>query len=153
MNPVAILGIFTALIVGLFVAIQAIFAARASLADHAISTGLMIYMTGGLIAAALLLPLMLSGSMPIAPINGPRLMLLVIGGLSGVVIVTGSAYAFAKISPAAAVAMIVFGQMLLAVLADIFGWTGQAPLPLDLRRIAGLAVLAVAIWLLLPRND
>ncbi len=42
--------------------------------------------------------------------------------------------------------------MIFGTLADTFGWAGSQPIPLDARRIAGLAVMAVAIFLLMKRN-
>ena len=78
---------------------------------------------------------------------------MLMGGFAGVVIVTGSAYAFGHVSPAAAVPLIIFGQMALALLADSFGWTGQEPQPIDIRRVGGLIMLAGAIWMLMPRSE
>ena len=79
---------------------------------------------------------------------------MLLGGLAGVIIVTGSAFAFAKVNPAAAVALIVFGQMGVALLADYLGVTGQSATPIDWRRIAGLTLFAAAIWLLItPGKD
>ena len=153
MNQIAAFGIVTALIVGLVIGFQAILAARISLADNAVSSGLVLYIAGGLVAALILAALYPTGQLVVAPLGGIRVILMLIGGLAGVIIVTGSAFAFAKISPAMAVALIIFGQMLLALLADSFGWTGQAPQPIDMRRIAGLVLLAGSIWLLMPRDQ
>lgn len=153
MNQIAIYGMITALIVGLVVGFQGILGARVSLADNAISTGLVMYVAGGLLAVLFLAMLFPTGHLTIAPLGGMRIVLMLLGGLAGVIIVTGSAFAFAKISPAAAVALIIFGQMLLALIADCFGLTGQEPQPIDLRRVAGLLLLAGSIWLLIPHRD
>ena len=153
MTHVALLGTATALIVGIFVGLQGIVAARLSLADNAISTGFVMYIAGGIVGAMLLAALYPTINLPVAPVHGTRLWLMVFGGIAGVVIVCGSAYAFAHISPAAAVALIIFGQMFLALLADSFGWTGQAPQAIDLKRVAGLVLLAGSIWLLMPHKE
>ena len=153
MNQIALFGTITALFVGLFVGFQAIVGARASLADNAISTGLVMFIAGGVVAAILLAALSFSGQLTIAPLSMTRIVMMVLGGFAGVVIVSGSAYAFANISPAAAVALIIFGQMFLAMTADCLGWTGQAPQTVDLRRIGGLVLLAGSIWLLIPKTD
>lgn len=152
MNQLALFGIATSLIIGLTIGFQSIFAARVSLADNAVSTGLMMLILGGIIAAAILAALYPTG-IQIAHLDGARVAQMAIGGVCGVIIVVGSAFAFTKVSPAAAVAIIIFGQMSLAIVADMFGLTGQAPQSLDMRRIGGLLLLAGAIWLLIPRND
>ena len=153
MNHTALFGISAALIVGLFAGLQAIVGARVSLADNAVSSGLAMYVAGGIISISLLALFYPTGQLVFAPLHPLRIIMIFLGGLAGVIIVVGSAYAFAKISPAAAVALIIFGQMSIALIADYLGWTGQAPQPIDLRRIAGLALLAGSIWLLMPRSD
>ena len=152
MNQFALFGTLTALTVGLFVGFQAIVAARVSLADNAVSTGLVMYIAGGLLAGLFLALLYPTGQLAVASLSMSRMVLMLVGGFAGVVIVIGSAYAFANVSPAAAVALIIFGQMLLALFADCFGLTGQDPQPIDLRRIGGLVLLAGSIWLLIPRH-
>ncbi len=153
MNQIAIFGTFTAVIVGLAVGFQGILSARLSLADNAVSTSIMVFLAGGIVAAIVLSITYPTGTMTLAPLTLSRTILFIICSLAGVVIVTGSAFAFANISPAVAVALIIFGQMALALAADTFGWTGQPPQEIDLRRVGGLAMLAGAIWLLIPRPE
>lgn len=153
MNQFALMGTISALAVGIFVGVQGIFAARMSVADNAISTGLVILIAGGLLGALFLALLYPTGQFTVAPLSISRMGLMLIGGFAGVVIVTGSAYAFGHVSPAAAVPLIIFGQMALALLADSFGWTGQEPQPIDIRRVGGLVMLAGAIWMLMPRSE
>ena len=149
MNQPATLGALVALIVGVVVSFQAILSARLSLADNAAGTGLVMYVAGGLIAVTLLVLLTQTGHVPVASLSWTRILQMLLGGLAGIIIVSGSAFAFAKVSPAAAVALIVFGQMAVALVADYFGATGQSATPIDLRRIAGLGLFAIAIWLLI----
>ena len=154
MNQPATLGALTALIVGVVVSFQAILSARISLADNAAATGLVMYVAGGVIAITLLVLFTNTGTLAIAPLGWLRIVQMLLGGMAGIIIVVGSAFAFAKVNPAAAVVLIIFGQMAVALIADYLGWTGQAPTPIDWRRIAGLALFAVAIWLLItPSRD
>ena len=154
MNQPATLGAIAALLVGAVISFQALLATRLSLADNAAGTGLVMYVAGGLIAVTLLALFTQAGQLTIAPLGWLRILQMLLGGLAGVIIVTGSAFAFAKVNPAAAVALIVFGQMALALFADYLGLTGQAPSPIDWRRIAGLMLFAAAIWLLIaPAKD
>ncbi|MCV6575876.1 MAG: DMT family transporter [Cohaesibacter sp.] len=153
MNQMAAIGIATALTVGLSIGFQGIFAARLSLSDNAVNSGMLIILAGGLIAALLMAILIPTGHIAIAKLTGPRIFYLTLCAIAGIIIVSGSAFAFAKISPAVAVALIILGQMTLALAADYFGWTGQDPHPIEMRRIGGLVLLAAAIWMLLPRSD
>ena len=153
MNQFALMGTLSALAVGIFVGLQGILAARISLADNAISTGLVILIAGGVLGALFLALLYPTGQFAVAPLSISRMGLMLIGGFAGVVIVTGSAYSFGHVSPAAAVALIIFGQMALALIADCFGLTGQAPQPIDMRRVGGLLMLAGSIWMLMPHAD
>lgn len=153
MNHMAAIGIATALTVGLSIGFQGIFAARLSLADNAVNSGMLIILVGGVLAALIMAIFVPTGHLAIAELTGLRIFYLLLCAIAGIIIVSGSAFAFAKISPAAAVALIIFGQMTLALAADYFGWTGQDPQPIDLRRVGGLVLLLAAIWLLIPRSD
>jgi uncharacterized membrane protein YdcZ (DUF606 family) len=42
--------------------------------------------------------------------------------------------------------------MAVGIVVDAMGWTGNTPIPVDLRRVAGLVIMAVAIFLLVPRQ-
>jgi uncharacterized membrane protein YdcZ (DUF606 family) len=52
----------------------------------------------------------------------------------------------------AGVAAIILGQLLVSVIVDTIGWGGAEPIPLSLRHIVGLAIMAIAVYLLLPRD-
>ncbi|MCT4655316.1 MAG: DMT family transporter [Cohaesibacter sp.] len=153
MNQMAAIGIATALAVGLSIGFQGIFAARLSMSDSAVNSGMLIILVGGILAAMLFAVLIPTGHLSISAFTPERTIALLFCAVAGIIIVSGSAFAFAKISPAAAVALIIFGQMSLALAADYFGWTGQEPQPIDLRRIGGLAMLVAAIWMLIPNSD
>ncbi|WP_316861241.1 DMT family transporter [uncultured Cohaesibacter sp.] len=154
MNHFSLFGVATALIVGAVIGFQAILAARISLADNAVSTGLVMYFAGGLIAVCLLALFYGSGQLVIAHLDGIRIFQMFLGGAAGVIIVSGSAFAFSRVSPAAAAAIVIFGQMGVSLIAEHFGWTGQTPQSIDWRRLLGLVLFAGAIWLLImPRND
>jgi uncharacterized membrane protein YdcZ (DUF606 family) len=53
---------------------------------------------------------------------------------------------------AAGLAAVILGQFLFGVIADSFGLGGMQPIPLDLRRVIGLAVMALSVFLLLPKK-
>jgi uncharacterized membrane protein YdcZ (DUF606 family) len=53
---------------------------------------------------------------------------------------------------AAGLSAVIFGQFLFGVIADSIGLGGTQPIPLDLRRILGLVVMAFSVFLLLPKK-
>jgi transporter family-2 protein len=79
-------------------------------------------------------------------------MVVIAAGALGLVIIAGAAYALPRVGIAAGLATIIFGQMIVALFVDTFGWGGAPPLPLQLERIAGVAMLLVGTWLVLPRQ-
>lgn len=48
--------------------------------------------------------------------------------------------------------IIILGQLGISVFVDSKGVGGVEPIPLTLQRVAGLLVMAVAVFLLLPRE-
>lgn len=77
---------------------------------------------------------------------------LIISALLGIGTLTGISFSLARIGVAAGLASLIMGQMLLAVIMDTAGWNGTGQIPLTLARVAGLALLLVATWLLLPNT-
>ena len=51
----------------------------------------------------------------------------------------------------AGAAAIIASQMVVAVTVDTLGLTGGQPIPLSWTRIAGLGLLALGTWAILPR--
>jgi transporter family-2 protein len=78
--------------------------------------------------------------------------IVIAAGALGVAIIAGAAYALPRIGIAAGLATIILGQMAIALLVDTFGWGGAPPAPLRLERLAGLGLLLIGTWLILPRQ-
>lgn len=70
----------------------------------------------------------------------------------GLFIVTGVTFAFQRAGLAAGIATLFLAQMAVGIVVDAMGWTGNAPIPVDLRRVAGLVIMGIAIYLLVPRQ-
>lgn len=66
--------------------------------------------------------------------------------------VAGVAYAMPRIGVAAGNMAMLFGQMTLAILIDTMGIGGYDKVPLSLPRIAGIALMVVGVYLVLPRQ-
>jgi bacterial/archaeal transporter family-2 protein len=69
-----------------------------------------------------------------------------------IVAVAGVAYAMPRVGVAAGNMAMLFGQMALAILIDTIGIGGYDKVPLSLPRIAGLLLMVVGVYLVLPRQ-
>jgi transporter family-2 protein len=81
--------------------------------------------------------------------------ILPISALAGVLVlvaVAGVAYAMPRVGVAAGNMALVAGQMAIAVLIDTVGVAGYEKVPLTLPRVAGLLLMVVGIFLVLPRQ-
>src|SRR4051794_6818285 len=67
---------------------------------------------------------------------------LYLGGLFGFVIISSLAFVFPKIGAAYAVALMVGGQCLAALMVDAFGLMGMPREPLTIQRVVGVALVA-----------
>jgi transporter family-2 protein len=70
------------------------------------------------------------------------------GGLIGAVFVTVSLLAAPRLGVTAMVVATLCGQVLAGLLIDRFGWFGVPPQPLELRRVVGVALVGVAVYLM-----
>ena len=73
-------------------------------------------------------------------------------GVLGIGVITGIAYALPKTGIAAGLAAVIAGQMLVGVIVDSLGLGGAEPIPLNFTRIAGLVLLALGTWAILPKE-
>jgi transporter family-2 protein len=73
---------------------------------------------------------------------------LYLGGIFGLAIVIAMAYVFPKIGGAMAIACMVLGQGIAALLADHFGLMGLPRNPVTLTRIAGVLLVAGGVVLI-----
>lgn len=69
-----------------------------------------------------------------------------LAGVFGVIAVGSTAFMIPRIGVAAAITLIIAGQLLIAAAIDHFGLLGVAAKSLDLKRIAGLALVLVGAW-------
>ncbi|GAA3731749.1 DMT family transporter [Salinicoccus jeotgali] len=68
-----------------------------------------------------------------------------LGGLMGVVYLTGNMILLPRIGAALTVIMTVAGQMIISLFIDTFGWFDAPLQPLDIRRITGIAIMIIGI--------
>jgi len=117
-------------------------------------SGLLVNLAGGVIAALIILALgVLTASRPMQGLTTPSAMVVIAAGALGIAIIAGAAFSLPRIGIAAGLATIILGQMIVALLVDTFGWGGAPPVPVRLDRLAGIGLLLIGTWLILPREQ
>jgi transporter family-2 protein len=148
-----LIAIFAALISGIAIGTQSSFTSTAGKVTGPILAGLLINFAAGASAGLFLFVVYIrKGNVPFSAIQAPTWGIILISGLLGIGVITGIAYSLPKIGIAAGLSTIFAGQMTVAVLVDTFGLTGGEPIPLNLSRIGGLALLALGTWFILPKG-
>ncbi len=151
MNPLYI-GIFGAVVTGIFIGTQATLSGRIGEMIGPVPTGLFMNLMGGAIAGVLLLILRVSQGAEAWQVPGRALSMLILGGALGVVIIMGVSFSIQRTGVTAGIAALILGQLLVSTIVDATGWGGAEPIPLSGQRILGLVVMAFAVYLLLPRK-
>ena len=152
MRNMVFLGAVSALSTGILIGIQSFLSGRGGAEVGPFSTGLWTNFLGGMLAGILIIAVMTFAGVEKIKVSQSILILTFVSGTLGIFIIMGIAFAISKAGVAAGLAGTIFGQFLFGVLADTRGWGGTTPIPLDPRRIFGLLFMAVAVFLLLPKN-
>ena len=153
MQNTSFIGMAIALGCGLMVGIQATFFTVIGRAIGPARASLVLNVSGGILAGAILLAAI--GIQGREHWNIPRSALVsaTIAVAMGMLIITGISFSFQRMGIAAGVATLFLGQMLVGVIVDTLGRAGGVAIPLDLRRILGLIIMAIAVALLVPRQE
>lgn len=153
MKNAIIIGGLGAFATGLAISLQSYLSGRAGALVGPFKTGLWTNILGGVLAGVFLLLVKVFGEKASTNIPINTFMMILISGALGILIITGIAFSIDLAGVAAGGAAIFLGQMVLSVVADNMGWGGTEPIPLDFRRILGLVIMFVGVYLLLPRNN
>ena len=70
------------------------------------------------------------------------------GGLMGAFYVAISTVVAAQVGATSLLALTLLGQLATALFADHFGWLGLPEHPITVARLAGVALLAIGVWLI-----
>ena len=148
MKEMTLTGVAVALASGLAIGIQATLFTLIGRSIGPVRASLVLNVTGGIVAGIIMLGLL--GIQGTVRWNIPHnsLVFAVIAVTLGLFIVTGVALAFQRTGLAAGIATVFLGQMLIGAVVDAFGLAGSDVIPLDARRLIGLAIMALAIILL-----
>lgn len=146
-------AVVVALLSGAAIGAQSSLNTAAGKLSGPILTGLLVNFLGGAAAGLILTFLYVrQGSGAFAAAQPATLGLMLISGLLGIGIIAGIAYALPQIGLAAGLSTIIAGQMVVAIVVDTFGLAGGQPIPLNWSRLAGLALLALGTWAILPKE-
>lgn len=148
----SILAVLVALGSGIAIGAQSTITGRAGQVVGPIRTGLLMNFASGALAGLILLALILIQGFSEWRLTRTDILLFIVAGALGIFIVGGLAYGLPRAGIAAGLATIILGQMIVAVAVDTMGLGGMESIPVDARRIIGLGVMALAVYLLLPHG-
>jgi bacterial/archaeal transporter family-2 protein len=156
MNSTMTYGVLVAIGAGIAIGLQGLFTTiTGQEAGSPLRGGVFVHFTGLLVGLVLLFvtSYFWQADKGLAFVFTPRLILFAfLAGAAGMCILIGIATAFPLIGLGAGQAAAIFAQMLVGVIVDYYGLAGGEPIPLDWRRILGLFVLAIGIYLILPQS-
>jgi uncharacterized membrane protein YdcZ (DUF606 family) len=146
-----LIGLLIAVGSGIAIGLQTLITTVSGQSLGAAQNGFFLHLTGALIGALIVGLLALHSRASLPHLRGSQAALVAAGGALGMIILIGVATAFPRTGQLAGQAAIIFGQMVVALAVDTSGLAGQA-IPLDWRRLLGLALLTLSAYLLLPRR-
>lgn len=146
------LGVLIALATGVTIGIQATFSSRGGQIIGATRTGVLTNLGSGIFALIFIAITLIWRTVEWRHLPGATVAMLLCSGGLGVLIVIGAAFAMGTVGVTAGISSLILGQLLVSTLVDSLGWGGQAPIALTWQRIAGLLAMALAVFLLVPRN-
>lgn len=151
MSKMILFGLLGAVGSGLMIGMQSTIGSRTGFEIGPVRVGLVMNVLGGTVAVVFIL-LGVGGKELTWDYVKPTLGLLLFAGLLGVLIVTGISFSLSRIGLVAGLATVILGQMLVSVVSDVRGWGGGQPIPFTSTRAVGLLVMALAVYLMLPRE-
>jgi bacterial/archaeal transporter family-2 protein len=153
MQKSILIALLVAGLSGVAIGVQASLNTAAGKMTGATLTGLLVNATGGAAAGVILAMIYLRrGGASFASLNVTSMGIIIIAGLLGIAIITGVAYSFPKTGVAAGAAAVITAQMAVAFIVDTLGLAGGQPVPLSWMRLAGIGLLALGTWAILPRG-
>jgi bacterial/archaeal transporter family-2 protein len=151
-EKMAYLGAAVALGSGLAIGIQSTLFTLVGRDIGPLRASLLINVLAGLLGGAIVIGWIALRGTSEWQITRPTALLALVAVTIGIGVVTGLAFAFQRMGLGAGTATVFLGQMLVGVIVDILGRSGGEPIPLDPRRVLGLIVMAIAVYLLIPRS-
>jgi transporter family-2 protein len=151
LNSTLFIGALGALLTGIAISIQSTITSRAGALFGDVRTGLLTNFFGGLIAGILVLIILLRDGIQQWKVSGSILSFIALAGLLGIFIITGISFSLQRTGVAAGLATVILGQLILSVVIDRLGIGAAGVIPISAERLLGLVIIAVGVYLLLPR--
>lgn len=158
MSTSLLIGVLIAVGSGLAIGLQSAFVTTlGQYGINAVRVGFYVHIAGAIVGGGMVLAFAsqavhaTEGAMTLS--SGQMWLYAFIAGALGMLIIPGVATAFPRVGIVVGQVAIILGQIGISIIVDTFGLTGAEPIPLDGRRILGLFVLALAIYLLLPQSE
>lgn len=74
-----------------------------------------------------------------------------LAGLLGILIIVGITFSVQGVGVTAGLSAVILSQLLVGLVIDRVGGAGGIAVAIDFRRIAGVAAMALGVWLLVPQ--
>lgn len=152
MKSALLIGSITALVTGVLIATQATFSSRGGALIGPVRTGILTNLGSGLFAVVFLLITVVWRVVEWRNLPQPTVWMLLFSGGLGILIVIGVSYSLRYTGVTAGTAAIILGQLMISTIVDAVGLSGNDPIPITWQRVAGLLVMSLAVFLLLPQE-
>ncbi len=152
MKNAILIGTLIAIMTGVLIATQATFSSRGGNIIGPIRTGIITNLGSGLFALLFILVTIAWRTTEWRNLPQATTWTLLFSGGLGILIVIGVSFSLRYTGVTAGTAAIILGQLLVSTIVDATGLSGQAPIPINWQRVAGLLVMGLAIFLLVPRK-
>jgi len=147
-----IIGLLAALATGLAIGTQSTLSTRIGGMIGNFRTGLLMNFAGGVIAGFFVLGLTFVQGKTFWNLPASAVIMLLVAGALGILIITGIAFSLQITGVAAGLATVILGEMVVSVIVDARGLAGEAPVPITWTRVAGLLVIVLGVYLILPKK-
>lgn len=152
MKNAIIIGSFIAIVTGILITIQATFSGRGGNIIGPVRTGIITNLGSGLFAVLFLAISIIWHTLEWKSVPQATVGSLLFSGGLGILIVIGISFALQYTGVTAGTAAVILGQLLVSTIVDATGLSGKEVIPITGQRVLGLLVMAIAVYLLLPRE-
>jgi len=152
MKNAILIGTLTAILTGILIATQATFSSRGGNIIGPLRTGILTNLGSGLFALIFMLVTIVWRTLEWRTMPQATVWTLLFSGGLGILIVIGVSFSLRYTGVTAGTAAIILGQLLISTIVDATGLSGQVPIPITWQRVAGLVVMGLAVFLLVPRK-
>jgi transporter family-2 protein len=147
-----LIGISGALLTGMIIGVQATLSNRGGNIIGPIRTGMLTNLGSGIFAILFIVITMIWRTVEWRNLPNPTLGMLLFSGGLGVLIVIGVSFSLRYTGVTAGSAALILGQLLISMVVDAMGWSGQEVVPVTWQRVLGILVMAIGVYLLMPKD-